>query len=452
MKTSILVILSAVIIAFVAIVSASLASVIMSIVTLCIGVVLVHTISSDQYQVKTLTQVLLFSFILVTFFVLMEWLSINNDIRAFMNEDNDHYKFYLASQEGQSAKSISDIFNNCIYIENGGYYFLLQLIAYLASTFLDGNCIMLQQLGTAACCIWTSVFLAKTLFAFAPSNKVKKYSYYYVAFSPLLLNSLGIHRDPHIAFLYMILIYITFCKKVSFFTVIIQLMLAFVLYHFRQQHGLFSISFVGLSLLLTQRKSKWAIVIVLALLGVFGGTFAYSFIADNFTNTNTYYDAFRVSALSGLDSGLGRYVYQLPSPLRELMQIIVLQMRFPPWGGLETASSIYSFIIGIEVLLVAVFWFYIFVSLIAYLFKTRLTQIQKPILYSILFMFIFLLLNSSNLDTRRVVCMYPLFFLPYVYLKENVITNNYIKLINKRFVTIYAFLCIVYFITKLLFG
>lgn len=437
--------------------SASLASVAMLLFTLFVGFLFTRIIANNNKEKNLLMSAFLFSFVLVTFMATLQWLSINNDWISFADDNNDHFKFFLASQDGAQAPSINSIFNDCIlggiYWENGGYYFLIQLIAYIANTVLDGNCILLQQLGSTAFFVWSSIFLSKTLMHFCPIDKVRYYTFFYVAFCPLILHSLGIHRDVHVAFFYMVLIYITLCKKVNVVTISLQLLIAFVLFYFREQHGLFAISFIGLSLLLSQGRSKWMIlIVVLGIFAVFGLTMVYNFIGSNLADTNDYYNAYRNAQLSGLDSGLGRYVYMLPTPLRELAQIIVLQMRFPPWGMLEGARNPYAFIIGIEGLLVAFLWFYVFICILSFLFRYRFSQLPKSLRYGIIMILVFLLLNSSNLDSRRVVCMYPFIFIPYVYMKEFVAKKYFIKSLNKRYIGFYVSLCFVYLLFSLIIG
>ena len=456
MNNCILSIATVVVLIIVGALSVSIASVAMLLFTLLIGFIFTRALANNYEEFNLLTSALLFSFVVVTFLVTMQWLSIEYDWSSFADYDNDHYKFFMASQDGASARSIPSIFDNCVlggvYWENGGYYFLIQLIAFIANNLFDGNCVILQLLGSTAFFVWFSVFFSKTLMYFCPNEKVKYYTFFYIAFCPLILHSLGIHRDVHVAFFYMVLIYLTLCKNANVITVGLQLLIAFILFYFREQHGLFAVSFVGLSLLLSQSRSKWVLILVaIAAFVAFGVTIAY-IIGSNLADTNDFYNAYRDAALSGLDSGLGRYVYMLPTPIKELAQIVVLQMRFPPWGALEVASNPYAMVVGVEGFLVAALWFYIFVCIIAYLVKYGFTQLPKSLSYGMLFLFIFLLLNSSNFDSRRVVCMYPFMFIPYVYMKEFVATDYFARLVNKSYIGIYVLLCLIYLSFKMLFG
>lgn len=439
------------------VISVSIASFFMCVLTIVIGYVLTFKLAENKEERVMIECSTLFSFVIVTFLVLMQWFSIDMDIGSFANPDNDHYKFFVASQDGVAANSVKDIFTHCIngttYPENGGYYFLIQTIAFVAARYFDGNCILLQQLGSSAFFVWTSAFFCKILIRHCSADKVNLYVFYYFAFCPLILHSLGIHRDPHIAFFYMMIIYLSLCKKTSISTLVCQLGIAFVLYYFRQQHGLFAVSFVAFSLLVAKTKSKWMLItVVVLLIGVIGTTMIYNFIGDNLKDTNEYYDSYRELALDGLDSGIGRFVYMLPTPVKEVAQIIVLQMKFPPWGAIESANNFFAFIIGVENLLVGVFWFYIFVSLIILLFKYGYSQLPKTLRYGLVFIAIFLLLNSSNLDSRRVVCMYPFMFLPYLYFKENIASRNFLQMVRNRYIFIYLSLCVTYIIVKSVIG
>lgn len=438
--------------------SSSSASICMGVFTILFGCVLVGLLSRNNVERSILFSALFFSFSFATFLVIMQWLAIELNYDIFADPNNDHYKFFIASQDGETASSITSLFNKCIledvYWENGGYYFLIQSTAYIATTLFDGNCILLQQLGSSACFVWSSIFLCKILIHFfGASDKVGNYTFFYIAFCPLVLHSIGIHRDPHIALLYMILIYLALLKEVNLRIVIYQLVIVIILYYIRQQHGLFAITFIGLSLLMSKKRSKWIIfIVVLIILASVGATTIYSLISDNLSDTNEYYYNYREVALDGINSGLGRYVYILPTPFRELAQIIVLQMKFPPWGAIENSSNLFTFTIGLETFFIAFLWFYVFVCLVSCLIKYGFSQLPKSISYGLGLLAIFLLLNSSNLESRRVVCMYPFMFIPYLYFKERIATHHFLHLIKERYIIIYASLCVVYLIFKLSFG
>lgn len=454
---NILAIVSIILVILVGFLSMSTASVAMMVLTILVSFIFTRILGDNIKEYNLLTTAFLFSFIFVTFLATMQWLSIEHDMSMFANDDNDHYKFFIASQDGSNAPSIRSIFNTCIlsgiYWENGGYYFLIQLIAYVANNFFDGNCILLQQLGTTAFFVWSSIFFSKTLMLFCPRERVRYYTIFYIIVCPLVLHSLGIHRDVQIAFLYMVLIYITLSKNANIIMICIQLLIAVFLFFLREQHGLFSILFVGMSLLLSRGKSKFVLLIIaLIFFAILGLSEFTNFIGSNLADTNEYYDAYRHAALSGLDSGIGRYVYMLPTPLKELAQIIVLQMRFPPWGAIEMANNPYALIIGIEGLFVASLWFYVFVSLFAYLVKYKFSRLPKQLNYGLVLLFVFLLLNTSNLESRRVVCMYPFMFIPYVYIKNVIAKKSFTKRINKMYFSLYILLTFAYLLLKLLLG
>lgn len=416
--------------------------------SLALGCIMVQVLSPSNINRKELNDVYFISFCVFVILTTIQWLG--NDINAAFNvEENDQYRFWTASQSN-GASSLSMIYKECIidniYIENGGYYLYIRTIAYFADHYLDGNHLLLQQLSSAVPGIYMSIFLYLIIYQFSSLGNVKKYAISAVLLTPLLTNSIGLHRDSLIAFLYVVIIYIWICKPFNLRTVIVQLTLAFLMIYIREQHGFFAFSFVGLSLI-SSRSSSSRFLYVIAVFVIFlalGSSIIVNVI-DNYKDTVAYYDAFRENALSGVNSGLGRHIYSLPTPLKQITQILVLQMQFPPWAPLAAATNFYYVITGLVILAVNVFWFYVFIYTVFSIRRFGVKTIPFVIKLSLIVFISFVVLNCSNLDLRRVVCVYPLLFLSYVYFRENAANSLFNKNIRKIYSIVYSLLIVVYY-------
>lgn len=457
MRNVVLLFVSFIVVIIVYIISSSSSSMMMSIVTLLFGWLMTLVFGKSGNERTNMSKVMLVSFIAITIAAIFQYLDIVTEYSNFAFVGNDNYHFYNISMEGVGALSISKIFNECviqnIHYENGGYYFYIKLLAYLAEHYADGNSIMLQQLGTVLPSVLSSVVLYGILSKYCPEGKTIKYTCSFMLLSPLILHSVGIHRDAMISLFYFILIYLWLCKDFSLKVGILQVLFAVLLYYFREQHGLFALSFVVVSSIASRKQSRFfSILAVVALIAIVGASYLTDLVSGSFAETNEFYEGLRSERLSGLSSGIGRFIYMLPFPLRELAQILFLQLRFPPWLALSEASNFFAVPLGILAFAIAFYWFYVFSFTLFSLLKKGHKCLPTKLIYGLLLLFAFLFLSSANLDSRRVVCMYPLLFAPFVYYKEYVLSMSNVKVFGRRYAIIYAFICLLYLGAKITIG
>ena len=65
-----------------------------------------------------------------------------------------------------------------------------------------------------------------------------------------------------------------------------------------------------------------------------------------------------------------------------------------------------------------------------------------------LIVLVFLFANTSNMTERRLICVYPMIFLLYVWLKEKVIQYKAYFTTKKHVVCLYISLCLIYVVAK----
>ena len=311
---------------------------------------------------------------------------------------------------------------------------------------------MLQVLGTTLPGMLSSIVCFKLLFYYVDVESAKHYALIYLLLSPALIVCLGIHRDAWIAFLYMCLVYLWYVKGFSLKTLLVELLICGLLLTIRIQHGMFAFVFIFLTALSSTKRYKWFFYLITLAIIITYGTLLFTLVNDEIGSTVAYYENRVEESLSQIDSGLGRYVYALPTPIKEFAQILVLQMQFPPWQSLLASTSFYEAVIGILRLCINALWLYIFLfSLLLFFKKKNYRRVPQELKLGFALFFLFILLNSTNMVLRRVVCIYPCLFILYAYLKSTVVTVRMKTRFSKGFIIVYSLLCLSYLGLKILF-
>lgn len=438
------------------IVSGSFSAASFLVFTLFFGSSVILLTCKDKQDFSFVMRVYLIAFSVIAIETLLQWLGNDANMTTFADDDNDQYKFWTASLRGVSVSSPFILFKECIidniYYENGGYYYYIQLIAYISSHYFDGNHLMTQMLGSSVFGMLSSVFVFYLLRNYLTKEKAYKYSLVYVLLTPMLPDCLMIHRDPIISFFYLILIYLWLCKRFGILNFAFQIAIILVLINFRLQHGLFAITFLMLSILGQKSRTKWVYIGVFAAMFVLYGIAFADYIMMTVADTFIYYDNFTNEQLDVINSGLGRYVYMLPSPVKEIAQVFFLQLQFPSWDGIIKATNFYEGVIGFHKFIIKILWFYVFSFIIVSIIKKGFKKIPSHLIIAGIISLAFLFLNSSHLDLRRVICMYPIIFIIYVYYKEYVCSYKMTKSFIMNYSIFYSTLCLVYFVLSGSFG
>lgn len=437
------------------IVSQSISATCFLLFTLAVGfIVILSTCENKDY--KVVVNVFLFSFIVIAIETLLQWLGIEANMASFADDDNDQFKFWTESLRGVSVSSPEILFKECIrdnvYYENGGYYYYIQLIAYISSHYFDGNHLLTQMYGSSVFGVLSSVFIFYVLRKYLTTDKAHKYALIYILLTPVLPDCIMIHRDPIISFFYLVLIFLWLCREFTPINFIIQVAIILVLINLRLQHGLFATTFLILSIFNSQKKLRWVYVGAMIVVSIVYGLAFTDYLFITVADTFTYYERYTNEQLDIINSGLGRYVYMLPSPIKEVAQVFFLQLQFPSWDSLVKSTNIFEVILGFHKLAIKVLWFYFFAYIIMSIFKKGVKQIPSQLIIASIVSLIFLFLNSSQLDLRRVICVYPIIFCLYIFYKENVCSDEQSQRFSSYYVILYSSLCLAYFILSGSFG
>ena len=134
--------------------------------------------------------------------------------------------------------------------------------------------------------------------------------------------------------------------------------------------------------------------------------------------------------------------------IRQIASMLFSQFSpFPSWNLAINARNIPQFVIGLIQMTAPAFWFMVWFCVIQIIsFKDYRKLLPNILIFSGLAFIVFLLANSSNMNPRRLICMYPVLYLFFVIAKEKY--PFYIKKNMKRGFMAYLVLCLVYLIIK----
>ena len=118
-------------------------------------------------------------------------------------------------------------------------------------------------------------------------------------------------------------------------------------------------------------------------------------------------------------------------------------------GNLNLDYSWISLVMGLLTFIFAVFWSKVFLVTFFSFFNKSIRKKTPKIIYILLgIFFLFLLANVSNINVRRLIAVYPIFFLIYVYIKESNFQNYFYKKYNQHANLVYLTLIILYISIK----
>ena len=416
--------------------SQSIASLVLAVVGLFIGNMLVIKLYPNDKSAMMIYNLIFSIFLSFTFF---RYVDIMNHYEIFKN-GNDEIHYWKEAIDGANYR-LSYLWNEIFtyqYLEEKLYYFYVRSLSSSATIYFDGNSEYLQLLGTSIPGSYVSIFLYGVLHSYGIKKTYRK-TLMFMVFSCLLPVSLIIHRDSLVALLFSISIYLMVVKHLSAKTIFLQVLLIIVTFFIREQSGLFLILLLLVSFYISSKnKIIWIImgIILLCIMMPY-----YSFVIENYQNTVKFYNQY---ALDNVSDGLSSYIDKLPMGLKQFAQVIQGQFQpLPIWAKWPNRVTLYSGVLAILWSIISVYWFRIVSSTLYFTIK-NLKRIPKQLIILEMLFFIFLFLNCSNADPRRMVCMYPICYLIFCYLKQNLIRFDEMRKFDKLFYSgIVAFMCLI---------
>jgi hypothetical protein len=389
----------------------------------------------------------------LTIFACIHYYDTVVDWAYFAQDWNDEYKFWSISEILSKYPSINRIFVDCFIernvgglIENQGYVFYIGFLGYIAENFLDGNHLLLQFIGSVLFGSLSSILLYKIFLNYFDKNKSFNHVLIFSLCCVVFSYGFAFLRDIVVYFFYALMIYLTL-SKFSVSNLIKLICLSFIVFQLRFEHGLFPIMFIAYYIYRAFNKIKILIPFIMVCLIVIFFTYFSEFLDTALNSMDNYKELTSDAALS--KSGLSAYIFTLPPFIKEIVLFFYVPITpFPPTFAVSQTVNMFGAIVESHTIIYEFFWFIVFYLMLKWLiFDKKIKQLPSEIIWLFALSIIFLILNLSNPNHRRLMAVYPIIYLAYCLIKDkmprNVVNKNKWALIG-----IYAFGVIAYMILK----
>lgn len=389
------------------------------------------------------------AYVLFSFVGYLDFKTING---FFLYSDQPH--FYEIGDALSKKNSISQIFHDCfvlrIHEENEAAYFVFGLIGYMANTYFDGNNVFLQSLHISFLAVLLNLFLYKTLICYTYRTQALRYTLLFAFFSPLFFYSPWILRDIHIAFLYAVGIYLMH-TQFSINRLLLFIPLIIITFEFRLEMGLFYLVMPLYYLFFQGKQYRHYKLLFTSLIfigiGVLG--LALNFLITSINETLRSFEGYSNYTEENLGDGLGAMLYELPMGLKQIAITLFSQITpFPAWGRFLDATTIYEYIIALVECCGAIFWSYLFLFMcFSYTYKKVRKNLSKENIALLLIAIVFIMGNSSEMNIRRILCIYPIIYIIYINIRQRLPNKKQIAYSNSS-IALYTALSVIYYFVK----
>lgn len=422
MIISFVVALFAIILTFIC--SGSFASLLMTVFVFASGQLLCRTIGRENRDRGRLLFNIVFS--CLTTFACVHYMDTVVDWQTFALDWNDEYKFWKLSETLSRYFSVKSIFVDCFInrnvgglIENQGYVFYIGILAYIAETFLDGNNLLYQFMGSVLFGSLFSIVLYKIFLLYIDGKKAFKYVLLFSLCSIVFSYGFLFLRDVVILFFYVSILYIVL-QKFTVHRLIGLILLSFIVFQLREEHGLFSIVFIAYYIYKAFRKIKVLVWLLLLCLPVVFFVYFGTYFDSSLSSMESYKEFTEVSA--NTVGGLSTNLFRLPPGIKEVVMFFYAALSpIPPWFPLLASTNLFNGIVSLHVIVYAIFWYIVFYSAFKWLvLDGRIKQLPVDMIWLLGIAMLFIFLNLSNPSHRRMMAVYPVIYLAYCFIKEKI--------------------------------
>lgn len=422
MIISFVVALFAIILTFIC--SGSFASLLMTVFVFVSGQLLCRTIGRENRDRGRLLFNIVFS--CLTVFACVHYMDTVVDWQTFALDWNDEYKFWKLSETLSCSPSVKSIFVDCFInrnvggsIDNQGYVFYIGILAYMAETFLDGNNLLYQFMGSVLFGSLFSIVLYKIFLLYIDGKKAFKYVLLFSLCSVVFSYGFLFLRDVVILFFYVSILYIVL-QKFTVHRLIGLILLSFIVFQLREEHGLFSIVFIAYYIYKAFRKIKVLIWLFLPCLPVVFFVYFGTYFDRSLSSMENYKEHTEVAA--NTVGGLSTNLFRLPPGIKEVVMFFYAALSpIPPWFPLLASTNLFNGIVNLHVIVYAIFWYIVFYSAFKWLvLDGRIKQLPVDMIWLLGIAVLFIFLNLSNPTHRRMMAVYPVIYLAYCFIKEKI--------------------------------
>lgn len=325
---------------------------------------------------------------------------------------------------------IFEIYNSWKYSFAGSILIVFVYIGKLSS-LMDGELYVTIQISILLFAAWTSVVVYNILVINKIPNKLALiYTLLYSFLSIHFLMSTFIVRDMPITLFFTLLIYLSF-KPITIRIISIALLLVFLIMSIRLSSGIFASLYIFLILISSIKKGnslkKLASFLILSIFVLVA--FAYiDSIQSTYELKHAQYSALEAAAGKGTSTVAAFNI--LPPGISHLFKAFYNQlMPIPSWRTMiETSFRPESYnIMNFPVITATFFrycmWFIIFIGLSSKKTRTFIMK-NKVLVYNMLIAILFIAVQTDSMGHRRILGVYPVFFLLSVLIYQNLNSKN----------------------------
>lgn len=327
------------------------------------------------------------------------------------------------------------------------YHQMLQLYSGIGNTVLGGATVyymtLLQTMFGLLSSFTLYIILVKRF-----GNEALRYTLVFSICSLFLLYSNVILRDIVIAYFFIESINIVLGKfKIS--NLFILILLAVLTAGIRMQSGLFGLSFAVVYVYLAVRSTKYKYLI-------YPMFFVIALIAITYIGSSIYYDNAadaierrenRVNEEAIQNNGLFSYFSYLPIGVKQIALYFYSQIcPFPPYFHMFNANNITQFLIGFNVVIMALYWYIIsYTFTVSFFFKKTYRIFSANELFLLFLSVVYIIALTAQPDIRRMMPVYPLIYILYIKSNKS-LSKVWVRMVKKRLIFTYVALLMTYFV------
>lgn len=351
---------------------------------------------------------------------------------------------------------IADFINNKQYFNEG----ILETITSNYTGFLDNNIlyhIMLTQIsalgaeiggttiftltalqtgfGIMTCCMIYRILCRYT-------HKVFLYSLTYALFSINLFYSCVIIRDVIIAFFYIWAVNVVL-NKYSIKGTFILLFIVFCTLGLRLYSGIFLLLILLYYIFSRLYHSKLKVIVLPVAISITIGICGYMLSSDLVDQATSELEIYSELSNENSEGGMVSKLMSLPPGISHVAVVLFSMIKpFPPHCFFLEAKSFSDYYMSIIYTLELWWWYLVFyITLIGVIYKRYYKYMGHDEICLFLITIIFLLMNSSHPDIRRMMPMFPIIYILYIKIKNQKQKDSWIKKYRAILVCCYVLLC-----------
>lgn len=289
----------------------------------------------------------------------------------------------------------------------------------------------------------------RSLLYFFDDKKSYKYTLLFAFCSPFLFYSTVIIRDILIAFCFARVIEII-VGDYKIKNIVLIVLYAILASGVRLYSGLFLFTFVLIYIVKSVQKEKAKFILIPLFVIIISGVIATGALFSIYEQTITEVQYYQEFDQDRAGSGLASRLLALPPIIKEGSMFFYSQMMpFPFYSFMDGAKTPTEIWEAATCIFYPIWWYLIFYSLfICVIFFKGFKSIKLEYKLLIILCFVYILMNTAQIDVRRMMHVYPFLYIMSQYCKDRVYTKKQAKTVIQTLSVAYIGLLLVYMFIK----